>query len=447
MSKHLLLLGLAAFVLAACSSNSSKTPPPRANPTSQAVSKTKAVAAKAAPKAASQPASRPAPKVKLKPAAEVAREGDNVAEAADFIDEARRLTALMACSKSKYVTKDERRERRHCKRLRKLIKNYRERWVSKLEAFMQREVPQQKVPKTVIYPFGGSDLFTVLATYPHLEEATILALERAGDPRPIRELKGPKLGKALELLYQRYRRYVRLAYSTTVGLEKIERSSLTSVLTFNLQALYLRGFVPVSLRYFTLKPDGTVHYITKADIAASDRLPLAQRRKRGKAAIVFKHMELRFRKKGTKETPRVFRHISLNLEDRFVAKRPGVRAYLEKRARVSGLVKAGSYLLWRTHFSWIRNYMLKAPVFIVSDSSGPPPYWAKDAGFEQKTFGTYKGAYFVRNKTPRAAVDSMVALWKSQPQRPLPFRFGYPDRTRKRKYNHLMISKKTSAGL
>ena len=32
----------------------------------------------------------------------------------------------------------------------------------------------------------------------------------------------------------------------------------------------------------------------------------------------------------------------------------------------------------------------------------------------------------------------MVKMWKKQPKRPLPFRFGYPDQD---KNNHLMITR------
>ena len=64
------------------------------------------------------------------------------------------------------------------------------------------------------------------------------------------------------------------------------------------------------------------------------------------------------------------------------------------------------------------------------------------AGFEQVTYGDFAGPYFViDNKNTRA---EFVKMWKQQPHRDLPFRFGYPDSD---KHNHLMITRpKSPAG-
>ena len=57
------------------------------------------------------------------------------------------------------------------------------------------------------------------------------------------------------------------------------------------------------------------------------------------------------------------------------------------------------------------------------------------AGFEQVTYGEFGGPYFIQD--PKNTRAEFVKMWKKQPQRPLPFRFGYPDQDKK---NHLMVT-------
>ena len=52
------------------------------------------------------------------------------------------------------------------------------------------------------------------------------------------------------------------------------------------------------------------------------------------------------------------------------------------------------------------------------------------------TYGEFTGPYFViDSKNTRS---EFTRMWKEQPHRPLPFRFGYPDAE---KHNHLMVTR------
>jgi hypothetical protein len=73
---------------------------------------------------------------------------------------------------------------------------------------------------------------------------------------------------------------------------------------------------------------------------------------------------------------------------------------------------------------------------MISDASGIPPSYAGPAGFEQVTYGVFNGPYFViDSKNTRA---EFIKMWKEQPKRALPFRFGYPDQD---KNHHMMITR------
>ena len=51
-------------------------------------------------------------------------------------------------------------------------------------------------------------------------------------------------------------------------------------------------------------------------------------------------------------------------------------------------------------------------------------------------YGDFTGPYFIIDEKNTRA--EFVKLWKDQPHRELPFRFGYPDNA---KHNHLMITR------
>jgi len=152
-------------------------------------------------------------------------------------------------------------------------------------------------------------------------------------------------------------------------------------------------------------------------------------------------MELRFRRRGDGSAPiRVHRHFAANLNNDGFSGSP-LRAHLLAKGKVAAMTKAASYLLWNPNFSEIRSYLLEHLVFMVSDSTGIPPRLARNAGFEQITFGTFTGAFLpLEDKAGLAA--QFIALWQRQPHRKLPFRYGYPDSAGN---FHLMITRPRQA--
>jgi hypothetical protein len=119
-------------------------------------------------------------------------------------------------------------------------------------------------------------------------------------------------------------------------------------------------------------------------------------------------------------------------------KEPALLRHLERKGPVVAMTKAASYLLWRPDFSLMRQYLLDHMVFMVSDSTGIPPRYAKGAGFVQETYGTFQGSFL---RTGRATNDEFRELWRSQPARPLPFRYGYPDSSH---HFHLLVTRKAA---
>jgi len=314
---------------------------------------------------------------------------------------------------------------RHCKELELQKARFRARFVDKAVPFIARLKPAA-LPEDVVYPFGGGDLASALVTYPEATEITTLSLEHAGDPTRLSALKPWQLQRSLGDFRAAIRGLLALHDSSSVNLQKMQRGPLPGQVVFFLTALSVFEYEPVSLRYFRLEADGSIHYYGEAEIVA-----LAATTARKKKAtwentdhsIAFSNMELTFRRAAGGPLV-VHRHIAANLDDKHFAG-SAIEKHLTGKGEVAAMTKAASYLLWNGNFSLIRAYLSESAVFMVSDSTGIPPVHARKAGLSQVTYGKFTGAFLKANAQHGTA---FVKMWSAQPFRKVPFRYGYPDR-------------------
>lgn len=333
----------------------------------------------------------------------------------------------------------------HCKEMERVYASYRKAWVDQAKTFIAALRPAD-APKTVIYPFGGGDLSSALAVFPDATEITTLSLEAAGDIRAIDTIKNAKLDTDLDAVALDIRRLYHAAHSTTKSLQEASHSELPGTLMMALAGMAVHGMEPVSLRYFDIQSDGSLTYVSNEELdkRAASWVPekAAKRPKRVthywyEQISPFANVEIQFRPRGDASAPlRTYRHILANLDDAHMAEDNRVIKHLELKGKVSVMTKAASFLLWYDDFKTVRDYLLAHIAWMISDASGIPPSYAVPAGFEQTTYGEFTGPYFIIDEKNTRA--EFVKLWKQQPHRPLPFRFGYPDAE---KHNHMMITK------
>jgi hypothetical protein len=240
------------------------------------------------------------------------------------------------------------------------------------------------------------------------------------------------------------RRLYRSAHSTTKSLQEASHSEVPGTLMFALAALAVHQMEPVSMKYFDIQPDGSLKYITSGELDQRAEAWMAAKREKKSSKHYwyeqdspFANVEIQFRPRGGDgKSIRTYRHIVANLDDPHMTKDERVLVHLRAKGKVSVMTKAASFLLWFDDFSKIRDYLLQNTAWMISDASGLPPSYAEPAGFEQVTYGEFNGPYFIQD--PHNTRSAMVKMWKKQPKRPLPFRFGYPDQD---KNNHLMVTR------
>jgi hypothetical protein len=361
---------------------------------------------------------------------------------ADFLPQALAIYRVAACGRDDAPAPerfDAKMVDAHCVDLKTKYDEYRTQWMSVAMPYIAALLPKG-LPPEIVYPFGGGDLMTALGTFPDAPVYTTISLEAAGDVRKIDTISMKKLKDELALNRLHLGKLFEKVHSRTVNLDLESKSDLPGEVVFSMVALVLYGYEPVALRYFKLTPDGKIHYIEAGEIGAAEKDGAARKRRPADIeADLFSNMELQFRKKSDKAAPlKILRHMAGNLDDKHMKGDPSLLLHLEAKGKITAMTKAASHLLWSDDFSIIRQYLLDHMVWMISDSTGIPPRYASKAGFVQDTYGIMEWpAAFgpVDNKN----AEDLRKLWKTNPQKDLPFRYGYPD---SKSRGHMMITRK-----
>lgn len=358
----------------------------------------------------------------------------------DFGDEVRKLYDLVACIDEARAAAsfDPAIVAAHCSAIRGKIRDHQNRFLSLAKPFFAKLTPGS--PARVVYPFSGGDLATALTTFPHAQEITTISLELAGDPRVRVGVRGGLAQSLSKVRREAGELLVDERYSRSETLKQTQLGALPGALSMFLLGLAVHGLEPVGLRYFTLRPDGAVHYLSDCDIAA-----LGDHGARRKSTWLppdfseaFANAEIRFRRAGEADAPvRVHRHIAANLKDGALSADPSLLSHLAAKGLVSAMTKAASYLLWSDACSMIRTYLLDHASVMVSDSTGIPPDFARAYGLTQETYGAFNGSLLPASAMHNRAFQT---LWRSQPRRPLSFRYGYLSGGRP----HLVITRRAA---
>jgi len=300
----------------------------------------------------------------------------------------------------------------HCAAVEKIITEYKTKWLDKATPFLASVVPTD-LPDRVLYPFGGSDLITALATFPEAREITIISLEKSGDVRAIDRLKSEDLARSLKENRDHLTFLLRSAFHKTVDLKAMSENGLPGELVDDMIALRVHGREPVTMRYFKIREDGQLDYVTNR----------------------FDNVEISFRKPGG--ALQIYRHVSADLSDGGLKRNLGLMAYMKARAPFTAMTKASSFLLWEPYFSTMRNFLLENMVFMISDATAPLPEHAKKAGFEQIPYGHFTGPEPAFPNLKKK--EQMIELWAKSEKKECPIRYGYSDEKRR---PHLLITRK-----
>jgi hypothetical protein len=314
----------------------------------------------------------------------------------------------------------------HCTQLKTGYAEYKKEWLDVAGPFLAKLRPPG-LPQTVVYPFGGGDLVSALATYPDATELTTVSLEIAGDIRAIDKADNKRLQSELAQLRDHLGKLFLKAHSRTINLDIETKGAIPGEVAFTMAALAIHGYEPVTLRYFSFAPDGTLQWLTDDDIAKN--------KNEGRAGP-FANAEIRFKKPGDTKI-RILRHVAYDLSDANMKRSPALLKHLQSKGKVGAMTKAASHLLWDDqNFSIIRDYLMTHTDWMISDTTGVPPRIATKYGFVQDVYGAYEWPEpfgTVNNADAKAFHD----MFKTAT--PISFRYGYPDN---KSHGHIVVTHK-----
>jgi hypothetical protein len=444
-----LVVACALVPAASIGSQANADPAPKPAPPAAAKpvpAKTAPPAAQPAPPAAAKPAP-PAPAAKWKPVDTNPQPGVGQ----DFLTDGMTLYRVLSCGGDAPVPKglDATVVETHCKRLLAIMQRYRDGFLVKATALFN-EIRPKALPQAVVYPFGGGDLLTALTTFPDALEFTTISLEHAGDPQRIGKLtKKTDLEKALQMFDDSMSTLLSGDWNWTRNFEAMEQLGIPDQLGSALMALVIHGYEPVSVRFFSVKRDGSLDYFDAAKLAAAKATKPDKLRPWGAPdwSNAFSNVEVRFRSRTAGGPIKVYRHVAANVSDahlttdpNHLTKNPGLLMHLQAKGPVAAMTRAASHLLWEPAFSQIRDYLTANLVWMPSDSTGVPPPFAKAAGLVQDTYGTFDAAYEASDQGHRPQYnEAFKELFAKNPKKPLEFRYGYPDVNKKA---HMVVTRR-----
>ncbi|MGE3544925.1 MAG: hypothetical protein AB7L28_13380, partial [Kofleriaceae bacterium] len=260
-------------------------------------------------------------------------------DAADFIADAKLFYRVVACGGTDPLpaAMDAKIVEAHCVEMARRYASFTERYITPARAFFAAKRPAN-LPTSVVYPFGGGDLAGALVTYPDAREITTISLEHAGDPTRLAGLSNARLRRSLTDYRAAVAGLLSLNDSTSENMRKLETGGIPGQLSFHITGMTALGFEPVALKFFTLAPDGTIHYLTQAEIVALQPKK-AKKKKKGWVDTDFSeaytNFELSFRKAGDPSAPViVHRHIAANLANKSFKDSP-LEKYLLAKGKVA----------------------------------------------------------------------------------------------------------------
>lgn len=358
-------------------------------------------------------------------------------EGAEFIEDVRPLFRLITCDTEVPPGLDAKTVTAWCANQKKRYEKFSKGWGVKARAFLEPLKPTG-LPTELVYPFGGGDLMAALQLFPEAQVISTLSLELAGDPRRWKTLtEAKKLKTSLSAISNASASTLLSNDSLSKNLSATQQGELPGQLSMHLMGLSLAGQEPVSVRFFRLEADGTLHYLTTEEIAALEGTTAKNLKASWKSpdfSPAFANVEVQFAPKGNLTAPRrTHRHFAANLANDSLP--VGLMKHLEAKGRVTSMTKAASYLLWREAFSVVREWLLASAAFMVSDSTGIPPRHWTQKGCTVEAFGAFEKSFLGTWEGYQAELRTLFKTAKR-----VPMRFGYPDGSPS-KHNHLLLAR------
>ncbi len=179
----------------------------------------------------------------------------------------------------------------------------------------------------------------------------------------------------------------------------------------------------LDVQYWVMKPDGT--------IAESPALGPEDR------PTGIPGVRIVFASPGSAENQTLY-YFQFNLRNDSLERNQHFVSFLKSFGPMTSFAKAASYLMYKPHFSAIREFILDQSLYVLQGDSAIPLRYFDPAGWDLRFYGTYACPIALFSNCYQA--DMATIYKRGQDIQPLPFGIDY--RHRARTSNLMFASKK-----
>jgi hypothetical protein len=274
---------------------------------------------------------------------------------------------------------------------------------------------------TVFYPFSGPDFVNVFALFPHAKTYLLIALEPVGTMPDFSALNGRNFFASLQRsLYDLLQLDFFITNKMRSSLGKSELKGTLPVLMFFLAREQVRV---LDVQYWAMQPDGSIAESAEAGP--------------GDPPTGIPGVRIVFESPGEAGTQTLY-YFQFNLANDSLARNQPFVSFLKSFGPVTTFAKAASYLMYKPHFSAIREFILDQSQDVLQGDSAIPLRHFDPSVWNLRFYGTYAGPISLFRNCYQADMAAMYR--RGQDIQPLPFGIDY--RHRVRTSNLMFASKK-----
>jgi hypothetical protein len=285
--------------------------------------------------------------------------------------------------------------------------------------------------QTVLYPFAGPDFLNAYLMYPKAKQYVLIGLEHGGDVPDLINMEADRLAKGLTTFRSALKTLMYVNFFVTKQMEvDIDQAPIPGVTPVVLAAMARLNLEPLAIRPVQVNMQGNIDDVSAPSMTDEkfQRDLLARLKNIDDVSAPsmaqspwhgYESVEVLFRSPEGEEQRLIY--LAMDLSDKALKAHPHWVAFYQALGEVSGLIKAGSYLMHSRNFSMIRNIMLQQAQILVQDDSGLPSSYLNTNAWMLQPFGVYT-APLPRFKDK--AQPSLRELYAKGAE-PLPFPWGY----------------------
>jgi hypothetical protein len=267
-----------------------------------------------------------------------------------------------------------------------------------------------KTENTLFYPFSGPDILHAQTFFPTAHQYIMIGLEPVGSLPVFKEDEVDSLNLYFNKINTSLNAILKFSFFRTESMSKDLKNTEVDG-TIHLICLFLKrtGNQLCSVKPVTVDTNGVLSYVDDFD-------------KLKKMNVYTKGVEIHFT--DVNHEPKKVIYYSVNAVDVSLNKNKGFKKYLENLGNVTTYLKGASYLMHKSYFSTIRNFILNNSSQVVQDDSGIAFHYFDESShqWDYKFYGQYTKPIPMFSAFYQKDLDSTYKVIGSKP---IGFGIGY----------------------